>query len=326
MKIDFEEILNHVNNAIIVLDKKWRFTFVNEAALKNSPNKNIIGRNIWKEFPQFKNTALEKSYRRAMRTQKSLTLDFEGPLSKRMYKFTIHPSAEGLTVFSVDITDKKITEDNLKQVIKEKELLIKEAHHRIKNNLQLVSSLLNFQIKKIRDKNIQNIFKDTQNRITSISIIHKGLYHSSSLAFINIQKLLNEFIENLVQTLVPDRKRLSISKKIDSIVIHSDLGVAISLITNELVTNSIKYAYREKEKVNISVILKDVKDQIILIIKDNGPGLMENVDVNSPAEGIGFRIINALVQQHNGSFSYSYEKGSKFTINFLKNSENKLTS
>jgi two-component sensor histidine kinase len=315
MKLNFEKILYHVNDAVYVLDKEWRFTFANKAALRYSPKRGLLGKNIWDEFPQLKNTQVEECYRKAMKTGKNIKFDFQGLITKRYLQVSVYPSRQGLLVYTVEITDKKIMEDNLKKAVSEKELLIKEAHHRIKNNLQIISSLLNFQIKKIKDKELKNIFTDTQNRITAISIIHKSLYHSSSLSFVNVKSFMDEFIDNLTKSLLPKDKSISISINIDEVTVNSDIGMAVSLIINELVTNSIKYAFKHKKKGNIAVRLRKVDDRLELIVKDNGIGLPENVDLKKP-EGIGFRVINGLASQNNGKFKYKFNKGGEFKVKF----------
>lgn len=319
MKNNYKKVFDRINDGLFALDKNWNFTYVNKAALRYSRNKNFIGKNIWKEFPYLKNTMVEKCYHNALKSQKQAAFEFEEPLSKRNFLFSVYPSKDGLTVFTVDITNMKVQEDKLKQAIVEKELLLKEAHHRIKNNLQMVSSLLNFQLKKIKNKELKNVFIDTQNRINAISIIHKNLYYSSSLAFINVKKLLNDFINNLVKTLRPANKDIKIDLNIEEMVIESDLAVTISLIANELITNSFKYAFEGRKSGYIYVSLKDFNNEIYLNIKDDGKGISPGYDILKEG-GIGLNIIHNLIAQNGGKYSYKGDKGTEFSIVFRKQS------
>ncbi len=318
MKANFEKIIKHSNEPVMVLNRKWDFVFANKAALKFLGIKKIPAKSFWKEFPAVRNTDLEKCFRNAMNSRKHIAFEFEWPGLNRLNKYSIYAFEDGIVIFSMDITEKKVIEHNLEKAIEEKEKLIKEAHHRIKNNLQLILSLLNFQVKGISDKYIKNIFRDTQNRITAISILHKSLYQSSSFAFINVKTLLTDFIDSLEDS-IPRDKNIRIIKQIDEIIVHSDLGVAISLIINELVTNSIKYAFKEKKSGKISIQLRDSGKNIILTEKDNGTGITDKTKIEK-SDGVGLKVINALVEQNDGTFKYSFNNGCEFTIQFKKNS------
>jgi two-component sensor histidine kinase len=212
-----------------------------------------------------------------------------------------------------DITERKKLEEGLKSIVTEKELLIKESHHRIKNNLQLVSSLLNISLLNLKENNAKDLLMDSQNRIRSISNLHEYLYKSSELNTVNIQHYLNNFLDYLRDSFSTDAHKIKLIKNINEFIIKNDLAVSIGLITNELITNAIKYAFRNREQGIIVVEAKKVDDLILLVIKDNGVGLNQNISLKD-AETLGFQIVNALVMQHNGTVDCNVNNGTEFCI------------
>ncbi|HVO73641.1 MAG TPA: PAS domain S-box protein [Ignavibacteriaceae bacterium] len=212
-----------------------------------------------------------------------------------------------------DITERKKLEEGLKSLIKEKELLIKESHHRIKNNLQLISSLLNISLMNLKENNVKDLLLDSQNRIRSISNLHEYLYKSSDLNTVNIQLYLNNFLDHLRASFFTDERNIKLIKNINEFTIKTDLAVSIGLITNELITNAIKYAFKNNRGGMVVIEAKQVDDFVLLIIRDNGIGLDEDIKIKE-AESLGFQIVHSLVLQHYGTLDYSINNGTEFYI------------
>jgi len=212
-----------------------------------------------------------------------------------------------------DITERKNLEEDLKALVIEKDLLIKESHHRIKNNLQLVSSLLNISLLNLKENNAKDLLMDSQNRIRSISNLHEYLYKSSELNSVNIQHYLNNFLDYLRASFSTDAHNIKLIKNINEFIIKNDLAVSIGLITNELITNAIKYAFKNREQGIIVIEAKKVDDLVLLVIRDNGVGLDENISLKD-AETLGFQIVNALAMQHDGSVDCNVNNGTEFCV------------
>lgn len=212
-----------------------------------------------------------------------------------------------------DITERKKLEEGLKALVIEKELLMKESHHRIKNNLQLVSSLLNISLQNLKEENLKNLLQDSQNRIRSISNLHEYLYNSSGVNSVDIRQYLSNFLDYLRASFATDAHKIKFIKNINEFTLKNDLAVSIGLITNELITNAIKYAFKNKEQGTILIEAKKADDIVLLVIKDNGIGLDENIKVDDP-ETLGFQIINALVMQHDGILNCNVSNGTEFCI------------
>jgi PAS domain S-box-containing protein len=214
----------------------------------------------------------------------------------------------------VDITESKHREQIIEASLKEKEVLLREIHHRVKNNLQLISSILNLQSNYIKDKKALEAFRESQNRIRSMALIHERLYRSSYLSNINIKEYINEITANLFSSYSYESKKIKLNINAADLNLEVDKCIAIGLILNELISNSLKHGFPEEAKGEININLYPGKDQrLTLIFSDNGRGMPKDFDFRS-TETLGLQLIMSLVEQHNGLIELDNTKGVKFTI------------
>lgn len=204
----------------------------------------------------------------------------------------------------------------LDQALKEKEILLKEIHHRVKNNLQIISSLLSLQSKNIDDKAAKEALFEGKDRIQAIALIHHKLYRNDTYATIEMKSYLEDLIEQLSNSYDSQLRNVRIKLFTDDIVLNLDTVVPLGLIICELVTNSFKYAFKEIENPRLRIEISKSEDSYQLSIKDNGSGMKETFDfLNSPT--LGVEIIQALTEQLEGTISYtSTEKGTSIKIKF----------
>ncbi|HTL81900.1 MAG TPA: PAS domain S-box protein, partial [Bacteroidia bacterium] len=214
-----------------------------------------------------------------------------------------------------DITDKKLAEDNLKLSLKEKEVLLKEVHHRVKNNLQVISSILNLQSSYVRDKKILEILLESQNRIKSMAFVHESLYQTKDFSNISFQEYVGNISRNLVHSYSAVGSAPELKLDLEPIDLNLDTAIPCGLIINELLSNALKYAFPEKKKGKIGVSVKKKGDQISICISDNGIGLPKNIDFRN-TESLGLQLVISLVEQINGKIKLDTKKGTKFTIEF----------
>jgi len=214
-----------------------------------------------------------------------------------------------------DITDKQIAEENLKSSLKEKEVLLKEVHHRVKNNLQVISSILNLQSSYLEDEKIINILRESQDRIKTMSIIHESLYQANDFSKINFSQYIVSLSKNLVHSYGNFDSFVETTYKIDDVHLSLDLSIPCGLIINELVSNALKYAFkgREKGKLNISLLLKN--EMVTIIVADNGVGMPANINIRE-TNTLGLQLVTSLVEQIDGELKMENNKGTTFTITF----------
>lgn len=214
-----------------------------------------------------------------------------------------------------DITEIKKLQEDLKRTAEEKELLLREIHHRVKNNLNVVVSLLRIQLGMFSDVKIQEALRDSIERIRSIALVHQYLYQSASQSSIDFSAFVEEFVADLSRTYETGGD-IRIASEIDDVPVHIDSAVPVSLIINELVTNAFKYAFPDGRGGTITVgITKRPEDMIVLSVRDNGVGLPENFDIDT-GTSLGMRLIQGLTQQIDGTLQFSKNKGTAFFITF----------
>lgn len=216
-----------------------------------------------------------------------------------------------------DITERKRAEDEIKTSLREKEILLKEIHHRVKNNLQIVSSLLNLQSETIEDPRILSGLKDNQNRVKSMALIHEKLYGSKDVSVIDLKDYIHSLIMDLAQSCNVDSDRITIRENIENLEIGIDKAIPCGLIINELVSNSMKYAFPDTRAGEIQVSLKPLKNKNVeLMVSDNGVGLPKDLDIRK-TDSLGLHLVTILVEdQLDGSYQINNKMGTKFTITF----------
>ncbi len=225
-------------------------------------------------------------------------------------------NAIGMSGIMRDITERRRAEEQVKTSLKEKELLLREIHHRVKNNMQIISSLLKLQSAYIKDKKYSDIYKESQNRIIAMSLIHEKLYQSRDLSKIDTKGYIKELVNGLVQSYeVPGRITLNID--VGTVSLGINTAVPCGLLINELVSNSLKYAFPDGRPGEIKISLRPVEDnKIELIVSDNGIGIPENLDFRK-ADSWGLRLITLLVEnQLHGEINLDRNKGTEFKIIF----------
>ena len=216
-----------------------------------------------------------------------------------------------------DITEKTLSEQKLKESLKEKEVLLKEVHHRVKNNLQVISSILNLQSSYVKDENTLNILRESQNRIKSMSFIHESLYQTTDFSKINFSEYITSLSKNLVHSYGIYDDLVDLKLSLDNISLNLDTSIPCGLILNELISNSLKYAFKEKKKGVINIQLFEKNKNVHLIVQDNGVGLPEEINYEN-TDSLGLQLVITLVEQINGTIKLENNKGAKYTITFKK--------
>ncbi|MFW6131212.1 MAG: histidine kinase dimerization/phosphoacceptor domain -containing protein [Candidatus Aminicenantaceae bacterium] len=218
--------------------------------------------------------------------------------------------------FVRDISDQKLDEKKIQNSLREKETLLKEIHHRVKNNIQIISSLLRLQAKNIQNTKIADILKASQSRIKSMALVHEKLYQDEELSKINISNYIKSLVNSLFNMYKIDKKRIKVKLDLEELYINIDTAIPVGLIINEIVSNSLKHAFPENKKGNISIeLFKGKKDKYILQISDTGIGLPQGFDVYK-TDTLGTSLIVDLTQQLEGTLNISHNNGVIYSLEF----------
>jgi len=217
-------------------------------------------------------------------------------------------------VVSLDTTAYKASEEQTRRSLDEKELLLKEVHHRVKNNLQIISSLLNLQLNVITNKETREMVRESQNRVRSMALIHEKLYQSGNLARISLEEYLRSLTRELFRSY--GASGVNLRMEVEEIGLDVDTAIPCGLMVNELVSNALKYAFPDGKEGEILVKCTQVsRDRVALTVADNGAGLPEDVE-RKAGESLGFQLIHLLVKQLRGTLDIVRGGGTTFQITF----------
>ncbi len=215
-----------------------------------------------------------------------------------------------------DISDRKLAEARLQAALREKEVLLKEIHHRVKNNMQVISSLLQLQTQYIEDEATLSLFEESQTRIHSMALIHEQLYQSDSLAQIDIQTYVENLVANLFQSFGCCNDLIEFNVNIDPIFLNIETAIPCGLIINELVSNSLKYAFPSGVKGEIKIDFHQVLlERFHLSIQDNGSGFPADFNVEN-TETLGVRLVKMLAEQLDGEILINTHPGTCYHLIF----------
>jgi two-component sensor histidine kinase/DNA-binding NarL/FixJ family response regulator len=215
-----------------------------------------------------------------------------------------------------DLAERQRVEEALKAALQEKELLLKEMHHRIKNNLQVISSLLNLQAGSSEDIRVQKILQDSQDRISSIALIHDTLQRSRDLARVDLADYLQTLVAELCRSYGAETQRLTIQTQLEQVWVSTDTAIPCGLVLNELLSNAFKYAFPHDQEGNIHIALHaDPGQEAILTIRDTGVGLPEGLDFRA-TDSLGLQLVSLLTEQLGGTIALERSGGTAFTVTF----------
>lgn len=250
-------------------------------------------------------------------------VDRKGNIKNIFIVAVIIPGTKNILVSLLDVTQRIKAEAEIKKSLKEKETLLKEIHHRVKNNLTVISSLLNLQSRYIKDKDDLMMFKESQSRAKSMALIHQRLYDSSDLKRIDFGDYIKTLANEMFHTYITDSNRIKLNLNVEDMMLDINTAIPLGLILNELLTNSMKYAFPQSEisklegtkMGNIDIGLYKTKNGYVLSVVDDGIGFPENINLEN-TDSLGLQLINSLTNQINGKIQLKRDNGTSFKIEF----------
>ncbi len=317
-----DDILKSMGDALIVTDKKRNITKINSASLKMLGYKEdeLIGSSLSDVIVGRKDLAdadtnssivienLETSFKTKagsyipVNLSKTIVSGNSGRLQSHVY-------------VASDITEFKKSEKLIKESLQEKEILLSEIHHRVKNNLAVISGLLQMQRWKSEDAAAKAVLQDSQLRVKSIALVHEKLYQSANLSGIDYERYVTELVEGINQTFKDSDKKINFNVDVEPLLISINQAIPCSLLINELVVNIHKHAFNGVEKGEVLVKLWKEGQDVHLMVKDNGRGLHE-LPGKSNEQSLGMSLVDTLAAQLGGTFEAYNDGGAIFEIIF----------
>jgi two-component sensor histidine kinase len=224
-----------------------------------------------------------------------------------------------ITVRTKQRSNRKLGEKNaiISRALEEKDILLREIHHRVKNNLQMISALLYLQGKSIDDPTAQDAIKESQNRVQSMAMLHQNLYQDEDLLGVEIKDYLDKLFEHLFASYDIEKNRIALRKEIEDVNLDVDTVIPLALIVNELISNSLKHAFRDGRHGQIDVRLTEREDSLVLEVSDNGMGLPAGFDA-ATSGNFGYKLINILTERMGAEWTIQREGGTRVILNMLK--------
>lgn len=308
-------LLNAIPDMIFQLSKDGKI--INYKATKNYspliPDCELSNKKVYEIMPGELTGLIASHIERALQTGETEIFEFQdaGCGQQRDYeaRFVANGKEEILAIVR-DITERKKALEAHKN-----ELLLKEIHHRIKNNLQIISSLLRLQSRYIQDKKIAEMFKESQSRVRSMALAHEKLYQSTDFARIDMGEYIRDIGNYLFQTYVEDSNAIKLKIDAENLLMDVDTAIPCGFILNELITNSLVHAFPDGRKGEVCIKFRRENDKIVLVVGDNGTGLTGDLDLMK-TETLGLTLVTSLVRQINGIIELDRSSGTKFRIIF----------
>lgn len=315
----YRDLVSGMNSGLIVYDalekgEDFIIKDINPAALAidNLKKDNAIGKSILKLFPVIKENGLLQVIQRVWKTgisERFPIFYFDIGFTKGWRDIFIYKLSSGeiVTLYD-DVTVKKEAEDQIKTSLSEKETLLKEIHHRVKNNLQIISSLLHLQESYISDPQAINVFRDSQNRVKSMAIIHEKLYQSKDLSNVDFKSYIQNLTASLYNSYGINYEKIKLVIKSGNIMFNIDTAITVGLLLNEILSNCFKHAFPDGKVGMISINLRKRGKSNFLSVKDNGIGMPRDID-RKKINSLGIQLIFSLSQQLEGKCYITSGKG-----------------
>ncbi len=327
--LDYENKTNQYAYKIEAQDKDWNYTTESSIRISGLPygkyTLHIKGQNVNGQWSS---------------SELLIPIEVLAPLYRKIwFQLLLLAIAASIVFLAFKLRTKKLQMDKhrleetvttrtneLQKSLGERELLLKEIHHRVKNNLQIISGLLDLQKEEIEAEESKAVFNEGQSRVKSIALIHQNLYQNDNLANIKFSSFVKELTVQVGEVFEQLNAKLEIDIDMPDLILDIDTAVPLGLIINELLTNAFKYATSKNKTGLVTISLKDQGDgNYLLRFADDGPGIQQGIDFEE-ASTLGLRLIKGLASQLYGQAAYRYDNGSVFTIAFKDSDTRKLES
>jgi PAS domain S-box-containing protein len=324
------DLVKNDPNLIQILEPDGTIQFINEAGAKmlgyGTPDK-AKGKNYF-DLVELEDGRADLSSKRLQKvlegdkvnSQTYKIRDLNGDilyLESQAVPTTLDDGRRGIQQVAKDVTDREQYERKLKESLKEKETLLQEIHHRVKNNLAVVSGMMELQTFNTKNEEVRSLMADSKNRIKTMALIHEKLYQSESLSQIEFGTYVKDLLENISKvSSVSDKVELDL--EYDSFNLNVNQAVPCALVINEIVSNAYEHAFVDHNEGRIDVSLQKREDDTVFVqVKDNGCGLPDNF-MDKKDDSIGFTIIGTLIKQLQAETNIESEDGLEFSFSFKK--------
>ncbi len=279
--------------------------------LKNMKFRSFVTAETQGDFDEF----LRNTFKFNSRQICEVRLKIENGISSFIYIEGMVPvNVQKCYMTVIDVTDRMLAEKTVYNLLNEKEIILKEVHHRVKNNMYNIGALLNMQANAQEDTAAKSVLFDAVGRVQSMSVLYDKLYRSEYTSAVSLKEYLPDLVYEIVN-IFPQKKSVKIKTEIEDVVLDAKILSILGILVNELVTNSMKYAFNGKSDGVITVTVTRKEKSALIIVADNGIGIPEIVTFQS-SKGFGMQLVSMLTEQINGSIEIERGGGTRFILEF----------
>jgi len=312
-------LLKSMAEGFVELTHDFKIIYANPAALIffGTSEEELLGTDFLSYFDEQYQRAIQKLFKAEDKYPESLGEDFPVLLKGRQILIrrvlVDNDMYQSVGIIIHDITERKKAEETIKRALKEKEILLQEIHHRIKNNLAMILNLINLQGMYIKEKKVHDILTELENKINSIFLIHEKLYKGEDIVTVDFDEYISDLVANITRSSTLPNMNITTEIDIAPGRLNVNRVIPLGLIVTELVTNAFKYAFHKKRRGKIWVTFKKKEDRYRLVVGNNGTSFPEEINFRE-ADSLGFRLVCSLTEQLNGKIELNREEGTEFTI------------
>lgn len=312
--------LESTSDAVFAVDRAWRVIRVNQQAerLWMRRREYLVGRNLWEVFPEAVGGPFYNLYEQVMRTGAPAHLEEFYPFApyNRWFEVQAYPSPEGLTVYFRDATERRQAGEKIERAVQEKEVLLREVHHRVMNNLQLICSMLRLQERNVRDDTLSETLRECRERVLAMAMLHDQLHRAKDFSNINLGEYMRNLAAGLFCSYGVNSADVGLRMDVEDIPVLIDTAIPCGLIVNELVSNSLRHAFPEGGKGRITLGLHALPGGLVeLTVGDDGRGFPENAPTAN-TRPLGLWLVELLAGQIGAAVERSAGSGVQYRLVF----------
>jgi PAS domain S-box-containing protein len=307
-------VLESITDGFFTLGPDWRFTYVNSQAerLLRRSRQDVLGGNFLRDFPE---PVFHRMFQHAAETKTPVHFDAYSALFGAWFEVHAYPSAAGLSVYFHDITERRQSEERMRRSLQEKEVLLREVHHRVKNNLQVICSMLRLQGRAIRDPALLQVLKECGDRVQVMALLHEQLHGASDLTTINLGEYLRKVAIKLFSSYGVDSNEIRLNAEVEEMHVATDTATTCGLIIQELVSNALKHAFPQGRG-SVTLGLHARPDgRIEMRVRDDGPGFPDTAG-SGPPHSLGLRLVQLFAEQIEATVERPAGPGTEYRLTF----------
>jgi len=306
-----ESVLESITDGFFAVDRDWRLIRVNPRAegLWMRPRQDLLGRNLWEVFPEAADGPFHRMFGQVIDTGAPAHLEEFYPPFNRWFEVHASSSMEGLSVYFRDVTQRRQAEDKVGRALREKEVLLREVHHRVKNNLQVICSMLRLEAARSKDETLSLVLRDCRERVMAMAMLHDQLHRAKDLSNINLGEYSRNLAASMFCSYGVNSAQIELRMEVEDIPVPFDTAIPCGLIMHELLSNALRHAFPAGHKGRVWLILRaQPSGRIELTVCDDGRGFSESA-ASAGTRSLGLRLVDLLAEQIDAAVERSSQPG-----------------